>query len=338
MSDGDHGAGTVPRDPESFKQFFGMEISTFEWLCGLLEPLLDCRDPSPPLHLTAEVRLGIGVFRLATGADYPEISGRFCVSEAASRFCVKQLCRVLCTNFRFWVGFPSQTELESVSTQFETLTGLPNCCGIVNCARFFIGKGNSSENEAQQDSIAAQIVVDSSSRILSIIAGFRGSKTDSRILRSTSLFKDIENGVILNSRPLHMNDVCVPQYLVGNGEYPLLPFLLVPFLDPEAGSVEDNFNNVYRSLCVSSLNVVSSLRKWGVLSGTIEEEYKVVVAYIGACSILHNMLLAREDYSTFAEELDEGDLNFQHSARVGVNLMEEEALGIRQELARRARK
>ncbi|KAL8554539.1 hypothetical protein ACS0TY_002651 [Phlomoides rotata] len=330
----------VSRNPESFKHFFRMNTSTFEWLCGLLEPLLDCRDPvDSPLTLPAETRLGIGLFRLATGADYPEISARFGVSEADSKFCVKQLCRVLCTNYRFWVGFPSHTELDSVSAQFETLTGLPNCCGIISCARFKVQRGNDDsilDNAAQVESIAAQIVVDSSSRILSIVAGFHGNKSDAQILKSSTLYKDIENDKILNSQ--RFTDVAaIPQYLIGSGEYPLLPWLLVPFVDPEAGSVEENFNNVHRLMGISLLKAVASLRNWGVLSKPIKTEHKAAVAFIGACSILHNMLIMREDYSAFCDELDDRAWDNLRVASLEGDSTEEKAFVVRKTLATRAK-
>ncbi|XP_057764963.1 amino acid transporter AVT6E-like [Salvia miltiorrhiza] len=99
-----------------------MKTATFEWLCGLLELLLDCRDPvGPPLDLPAETRLGIGLFRLTTGSDHCEISARFGVSEAVSKFCVKQICCVLCTNYRFWVGFSGHAELNRKEMQTSFL-------------------------------------------------------------------------------------------------------------------------------------------------------------------------------------------------------------------------
>ncbi|KAJ9175304.1 hypothetical protein P3X46_013871 [Hevea brasiliensis] len=350
--DGDHEHGPrlsewdrVTRNPDSYKTFFRMSSSTFEWLSGLLEPLLECRDPiGSPLNLSAELRLGIGLFRLATGSNYSHIAGRFGVTESVTRFCAKQLCRVLCTNFRFWVAFPSPAELQLVSKDFETLTGLPNCCGVIGCARFELdGKNDcklASDDKDQDDRIAVQIVVDSSSRILSVIAGFRGDKGNCRILKSTTLYKDIEEGRLLNSSPVIFNGVAINQYLIGGKGYPLLPWLMVPFVDALPGSYEEVFNTANNLMRVSAFRTVASLKNWGVLCKPIEEELKTAVAFIGACSILHNALLMREDDSAL---LDVGDYSLYDQgpqccdADLEETLIERKASDIRIALATRVK-
>ncbi|OVA15647.1 Harbinger transposase-derived nuclease [Macleaya cordata] len=321
---------------DSFKLFFRMTSATFEWLSGLLEPLLDCRDPiHSPLNLSPEIRLGIGLFRLATGSDYPEISRRFGVSVSTSRFCTKQLCRVLCTNFRFWIAFPSSIELDSVSAAFEDINGFPNCCGILDCVRFkVIKEENSDTQEFQEETIAAQIVVDSSLRILSIIAGFRGDKGDSRVLKSSTLFRDVEGGNLLNSPPVYLNGVAVPQYLIGDNGYPLLPWLMVPFVDPVPDSCEADFNSNHRKMRLPALRTLASLRNWGVLNRPMKEEFKIAVACIGACSILHNALLMREDYSALSDEMEHYSV---HDNNLEENPIEIKASVIRNELAGKAR-
>ncbi|XP_022762342.1 protein ALP1-like isoform X1 [Durio zibethinus] len=329
----------LTRNPDSFKACFRMRSSTFEWLAGLLEPLLECRDPvGSPLNLSAELRLGIGLFRLATGSSYPEIAQRFGVSESVTRFCAKHLCRVLCTNFRFWVAFPSPEELKSVSSSFEQFTGLPNCCGVISCNRFNI----INENNGSIDSIAVQLVVDSSSRILSIVAGFKGDKGDSLVLKSSTLYKDIEKGRLLNSSPVMVNGVAISQYLVGDGGYPLLPWLMVPFVDVVPGSSEMKFNVALSPMHVSALKTFASLRNWGILNQPMQEELKTAVAIIGACSILHNVLLMREDDSALCEWMGGYLVHDQRSqyyeeASLDENSIRKEASVIRDALATEAR-
>lgn len=323
-----------------------MTSSTFEWLSGSLEPLLDCRDPVGfPLNLSAELRLGIGLFRLATGSDYPRISKQFGVPEPVARFCAKQLCRVLCTDFRFWVNFLSPNELESVSAAFELRTGLPHCCGVIDCTRFRIIRNNGfhqhiKESFQEEEIIAAQIVVDSSSRILSIAAGFRGNKGDSEVLRSSTLYKDIEGGKVLNSPPVYVNGMAIDQYFVGDGRYPLLPWLMVPFVDAVLGSSEEYFNAAHNRMRLSALRATVSLKNWGVLSQPIREEVKTAVAYIGACSILHNALLMREDFSALSDELEDYSFSDKSSLcqrNMEENSIERKASVMRSSLATRAK-
>lgn len=78
---------------------------------------------------------------------------------------------------------------------------------------------------------------------MSIITGFKGNNGDSRVLRSSTLYADIEEGRLLNSPPLHLKGISVPQYLVGDSGYPLLPWLMVPYTDPVVTYCQEDFNS-----------------------------------------------------------------------------------------------
>lgn len=274
----------VPHYPDHFRICFRMSAATFEWLLGLLDPLLllDCCNPAGP-RTAPSLALAVAVARLASGSPYPDLARRFGVTERAARFFTKRLCRVLCTNFRFYLAFPSSPpDLLPISAAFRSL---PGCCGALSCTRF----------DAPIGTVAAQIVADASARILSIAAGFRGDRTDFAVLRRSSLCKDLQGGRLLGST----------QYLVGDGPYPLLPWLMVPFASADRGSDEEGFNAVHRSLCRPVRRVLASLRNWGVLRRLAEEEDpKVAAACIGTCAILHNVLLMRDDYSALSDAGD----------------------------------
>lgn len=194
-----------------------------------------------------------------------------------------------------------------------------------------------------EEPIAAQFVVDSSSKILSIVAGFNGKKGNHLVLKSSTLYKDIQSNNLLNTPSIDVNGVSIPQYLIGDEGYPLLPWLMVPFNEPVVNSHEDNFNSAHNLMLVSGFRTVDSLKKWGVLSKPIREEIKTMVAYIGACSILHNALLMREDYSSLSGKSDEylrhtdspqyhGNLSFEDDS------VEQKSFEIRSALATRARR
>lgn len=229
-----------------------------------------------------------------------------------------------------------------MSSGFESSTGIPNCCGVIGCTRFKIARRTGDEplktEEVGGPSIAAQIVVDSSSRILSIVAGFDGNNGYYTILKSSSLYKDIESGSLLNSPPIYINSVSVPQYLVGDRKYPLLPWLITPFPNPESGKHEEKFNAVLNLVRLPAVRTIASLKNWGVLNKPIEAELKTAVAYIGACSILHNVLLMREDYSGLCDEFVDYSVDDQgyRDANLEDNSVELKGSVIRTALATRA--
>lgn len=194
-----------------------------------------------------------------------------------------------------------------------------------------------------EETIAAQIVVDSSSRILSIVAGFNGKKGNQLVLKSSSLYKDIESNNLLSSISVDINNVSIPQYLIGDKSYPFLPWLMVPFHQPVMNSYEENFNSAHNLMLASGFRTIDSLKKWGVLSKPIKEEIKTMVAYIGACSILHNALIMREDYSSLSDK--SGDyLRFRDSSQYHGdvsfvdNSIDQKAFEIRSALATKARR
>lgn len=317
---------SVRRQPDHFRLGLGVGASTFEWLAGLLEPLLDWPGGPPELPAAA-ARLAVGLSHLATGASYGDLAVRFSVSAVAARSCARRLRRVLCTNFRFWVAFPSSSDELSVGFHH-----LPRCRGAVACARFELGGGGGGA--------AAQVVADAACRILNIAAGFPKDQPSSTILRRSSLFQ--EAGRLVGPPE---------QYLVGGEEYPLLPWLMVPFQDAAAAAAASPpgaaaFNAVHRRIMARTvLRTISSLMNWGVLSSAMEgeEDPRAAAACVATCAILHNMLLSREDFSALAaappeEEEEDGRRGGAVPAAAAAEWpVEPRAAALRDALADRAR-
>ncbi|CAN6214956.1 unnamed protein product [Urochloa humidicola] len=263
-----------PTSPDHYPLAFRVSAPTFNYLSGLLDPLLS--DPSLP---PSPVLLALALARLASGLPYPALAALFKVPPSAPRAASRRLRRVLLANFRFWLAFPSDP-----SSAYSA--PLPSCRGALCCTRF-AGPGGP---------LAAQLVAGASSRILSLAAGFRGDRTDLEVLKLSSLYQEVEQGRVLEQPK---------QYLVGDGGgYPLLPWLMVPFREPVVpGSPEAAFNAAHRAMCRPVRRAVRSLMGWGAIARLREEESpRAAVACIGTCAMLHNVLLTREDYSALAPD------------------------------------
>lgn len=277
-----------PTSPDHYPLAFRVSAPTFHYLSGLLDPLLS--HPSLP----CPTLLALALARLASGLPYPALAALFRVPPSAPRAASRRLRRVLLANFRFWLAFPSDSTSSSSSP-------LPSCRGALACARF-AGPGGP---------LAAQLVAGASSRILSLVAGFRGDRADLEVLRLSSLYQELEQGKLLDPA----------QYLVGDGNgYPLLRWLMVPFEGTVVpGSPESHFNAAHKAMCRPARRAVRSLMGWGAIARLHEEESpRAAVTCIGTCAMLHNVLLAREDYSALAPEEGEepeNDLGTMQSQR-----------------------
>uniref|UniRef100_A0A0E0L8A3 DDE Tnp4 domain-containing protein n=1 Tax=Oryza punctata TaxID=4537 RepID=A0A0E0L8A3_ORYPU len=268
-----------PTSPDHYPLAFRVSAPTFNFLAGLLDPLLS--HPSLP----SSTLLALALARLATGLPYPTLAGLFRVPASAPRAASRRLRRVLLANFRFWLAFPAEPSSASASSP------LPSCRGALTCARF----------DGPDGPLAAQLVAGASSRILSLAAGFRGDRTDLEVLKLSSLYHELEQGKVLDHG----------QYLAGDGDgYPLLPWLMVPFPGPAVpGSPEARFNAAHDAMCRKARRTVRSLKGWGAIARLRDEESpRAAVACIGTCAMLHNVLLAREDHSALAPEEAETDL------------------------------
>ncbi|KAF0901568.1 hypothetical protein E2562_003541 [Oryza meyeriana var. granulata] len=267
-----------PTSPDHYPLAFRVSAPTFNFLAGLLDPLLS--HPSLP----SSTLLALALARLATGLPYPTLAALFRVPASAPRAASRRLRRVLLANFRFWLAFPAEPSSASSSSP------LPSCRGALACARF----------DGPDGLLAAQLVAGSSSRVLSLAAGFRGHRTDLEVLKLSSLYQELEQGKVLNPG----------QYLAGDGDgYPLLPWLMVPFPGTVGpGSPEAEFNAAHDAMCRKARRTVRSLKGWGAIAHLRDEESpRAAVACIGTCAMLHNVLLAREDHSALAPEEAESD-------------------------------
>ena len=78
-------------------------------------------------------------------------------------------------------------------------------------------------------SMIMQAVVGENLMFLDTAIGYPGSMHDARVLRNFELFRKVENGNILREPEVNINGNDIRPLLLGDGAYPLLPWLLKPY-------------------------------------------------------------------------------------------------------------
>lgn len=221
-----------------------------------------------------------------------------------------ELCQILCTHFKHKVAYPQGGSLKKVMAGFEAISGLPNCVGAIDCMHLRIKRppgpqGAEYLNQDKVYTIVTQAAVDASSRVLSLATGFAGAVPDLSVLVLSSLYDNIQSGRFFNVSPVDIEGVDIPSYLVGDSNYQLKPWLMLPYPgEEELTAFEDTFNRSHFQIWQRVDKTFETLKSWGILTGVLQVDVPTAIYMIGAVCILHNMLLDKSDPS--AEEEEEG--------------------------------
>ncbi|KAJ6863441.1 hypothetical protein NC652_040096 [Populus alba x Populus x berolinensis] len=247
-------------------QFFRLSRPNFYRLLSLLSPSLVFFLPSTILPETA---LASALFRLAHGA--------FCKA----------------VNDKLGDLFEFRRDLERIVVGFGWIS-LPNCCGALGFGRF----GVDGEVFGRNGSILVQALVDSEGRFLDISAGWPSSMEPVAIFRQTRLYLGVEDSresELLKGPTYMLSDGCsIPQYVMGDSCFPLLPWLLTPYSEQDSfGSAEREFNVAHsRAMKLVSTAFGRVKARWQLLARRWKEdslEFLPFVIVMGC--VLHNFLI-----------------------------------------------
>ena len=140
---------------------------------------------------------------MAHGNSYVTIGPNFNVGKTTVVEAVQDVVDALCDLKNEYIRFPS-TNIEVLTTQqtFESLTDLPNVVGAIDGTHIKIKTPTQSGpdyfSRLQQHDVVVQAVTDGEKRFLDVAAGFPGSTHDSRVLRNSSLYRQITNNELLD--------------------------------------------------------------------------------------------------------------------------------------------
>ncbi|XDV16254.1 hypothetical protein PO909_016050 [Leuciscus waleckii] len=166
---------------------------------------------------------------------------------------------------------------------FFLLGNMPNTIGAIDCTHVHIQAPRENEwefiNRKGRHSINVQLVCDADLIITNCVVKWPGSVHDARILRESALYRDLQT-----NRP--------DGIILGDSAYPLLPWLMTPFLIANTPA-QARFNIAHcRARCViERLNGVLK-RRFACLNYLRAEPQKACNITL-ACIVLHNIATKR---------------------------------------------
>ena len=280
-----------------WKDDFRMSRNTFESIVEIVRPRLQKQYTQLRNAILIEKRVAVAIWRLATGDSYRAVGKTFRIGKSTAVSITHDFYKLSRISRRFIRLPKSRSETRSAIRDFkeETNFKILQALGAIDCTHNkILPPANDKKDyfsQKQCHTINTQAVIGANLKILDLATGFPGSIHHARTLRKTSIYRKAENNEILSHPLRQINDVNVRSLILGDGAYPLFPWLVKPYPQgPALTDVEKGFNRK-----VSSARVVAE-RAFGILKGRcrcplkrIDTDIANVSDQIIACSVLHNI-------------------------------------------------
>ena len=196
---------------------------------------------------------------------------------------VHYICERLVQVADKWIIFPqTRQKKEDASAMWTAKYSFPQAIGAIDCTHIKINRParrfhpDEYVNRKGVHSINVQATCNSKECFTSVCASWAGSVHDSRILRCSDI-------------PNIMQSTGGDFLLLGDSGYPIKPWLMVPFKNPETPA-QQIFNQVFTKERVIIERCFGQLKKrFPMLAGVVRVATKQVPKFIVACAVLHNV-------------------------------------------------
>eukprot|EP00252_Welwitschia_mirabilis_P026028 TRINITY_DN8338_c2_g1_i1.p1 TRINITY_DN8338_c2_g1~~TRINITY_DN8338_c2_g1_i1.p1 ORF type:complete len:438 (+),score=63.20 TRINITY_DN8338_c2_g1_i1:117-1430(+) len=270
---------------------YGLSYSLFVLLLEELRPHIPANAiPSMPLQSA----LAMVLSRLSQGRSSRAISktlNNFSPWEV-SRI-TNLITRTIATKlYNRYIKIPSGSALQQIMNGFRNMTGLPNMCGAINGSHVKLAKRPSQQEELYMSrygfySVLLQAVSDHRRVFWDVCVRAPGASDNVTHLRESSIFGKLLSGQVLRESLISLKGATVRPYIVGDLSYPLLSFLMTPFLSESP--TEAMFDGALMKGRMFGEQALWLLKeRWKVLQnlnvGTQHAPQTIV-----ACCVLHNL-------------------------------------------------
>ncbi|XP_050316916.1 putative nuclease HARBI1 [Bactrocera neohumeralis] len=306
--------------PEAaFRKRFRLSKSAFNYVLAELKFEGHLSTAVPPM-----IQLGATLSLLASGGYQHLVGNDFLIGICQSTICkiiknvVSEMETKLCPQFIKFVP----DNLSECTKSFVEKYKIPGVIGCIDGTHFGLQKPTVNEhmffNRKGYHSLNSMIICDHEYRILAIDSKYGGAAHDSFVWKHSAQRKFLEEQFNQNN----VKNV----WLLGDSGYPLEPWCLTPFRNPEEGSTQARFNEAHsKARCVVERTIGILKGRWKILSNDKRSRYKPekMAQFGNVCAALHNICIHFKDASycrhyaseTINTEVDMG--NETHLTKIG---------------------
>ncbi|XP_035676202.1 protein ANTAGONIST OF LIKE HETEROCHROMATIN PROTEIN 1-like [Branchiostoma floridae] len=264
--------------------------------------------------ISAEKRLAVTMYWLASGDLFRTVADLFGISEGSVCVIIHGVCKAIVdVLLPQYIRWPTGERLRANIRGYEEVRNFPQCGGAIDGTHIPVrapaGEGPDFHNRKGWYSMLLQGTVDYlysphpfRTRFTDISIGFPGSVHDARVLRKSDIFKRGDRGTLFpqvffvllcvwQDLTKEIDGVQVPVMLLGDPAYPLLPWLMKGYADNgRLDRAKTHFNFRLSSARMTVECAFGRLKgRWRCLAKRLDVDVGRVPQIVGVCCTLHNI-------------------------------------------------
>ena len=288
---------------EDWLENFRMSKETFLYLCQELGHTISRQDTHMRKALPSEMRVAITLWRLGTNDSYRTVGHLFGVSRSSVYLIVKEVCQAIVNKLLpIYIRIPEGDTLKEVVRQFQSKYNFPQCIGAIDGSHIPIVAPSEFPadyyNRKGWHSVILQALVDHEYRFMNLSVGYPGRAHDARVLANSLVFQKAQAGTLLPDWKKRICGTDVPLVILGDPAYPLLPWLMKPFVDHGGLTGQQKaFNYSLSRARIVVENAFGRLKgRWRCLLKRNDTFIEDMPTVISACCVLHNICEVHRDH------------------------------------------
>ena len=309
-----------------FLYTFRMNRESFKIIVNLIKDNQVFHKVGKKKQRPVEHQLLVFLFRIGkrgSAGSHKYVAQHFGIGVGTVKSYVDQVVKALVSLKDDFVYWPDENERDEMKARLS-LQGWPDCVGIIDGTHVGLETKPLKYHECYFNrksfySINVTIVCDDRGKIIYFYAGWPGTTHDNRVFRNSDLYKNYKNYFRKN------------EHLLGDSAYSNSRIMVQSFKKTKGTTnltyEKEFFNTKLASVRIKSEHCIGILKSRFPCLKTINvcichgnPEVKFIVDLVGACSVLHNILLECNDqipqtwYDKIAKEISWNINGSNHSS------------------------
>ena len=289
---------------EWWKKNFRLNKLAFKELVEILRPYITPNPISPNRRaIPADKKVAITLYYLKDTGSLNMTANTFGIAICTTSAILMQVCNAIVKHIGpNYLKFPKDSdEIQKKVSEFETKFGMMQAFGCIDGTHIPIICPDSNSHDyycyKQFHSLNVQAVCDYRGVFMDVECMWPGSVHDAKVFANSLVNKKLCSSKLPKTyQTIGRNNIKVPNYLIGDPAYPLVPHCMREF-----STCKTNQEVIFNAMLRSARNPIECAfgrlkARWQILTRKMDLKLENIPTVIHACFILHNFCEKNDVY------------------------------------------